>query len=181
MAALIAVVILVAVVLLGSNLGGLFGGSANALGNPPAAGAPGTDPCATATASGTPLPTCDTLTGAWSCPTGYTLTFASPEYTCTAAPAAPTPYSGPTPNSSYSYNIGNNGSYSLPSIPGIQYSLGACSNQENGGCGKVSLASSALTVNNGWGNSEATQTVAWSIPANGTTGPASGFFTVRLT
>ena len=176
MAALIAVVILVAVVLLGSNLGGQITGSANALGN---AATPG--PCATATASGTPLPTCNSLTGAWSCPTGYTLTFASPEYTCIATPPPSTPYSGPTPNASYSFNIGNGGSYSLPSVPGIQYELGGCSNQENGGCGKVSLVANALSVNNGWGNSEATQTVSWTIPATGTTDAASGSFTVELT
>jgi hypothetical protein len=184
MAALIAVVILVAVVLLGSNLGGVFTGSANALGN---AATPG--PCVTATASGTPLPTCNSLTGAWSCPTGYTLTYASPEYTCTVV--VKDPYSGPTPNGTYSGDWSDNGGeLSLPSIAGVTYSLGACvGNNANGQsgtyqeCNALTLSGVRLSAGAPWpnGNGGATVTILWVIPETETNLGATGTLTVTIT
>lgn len=135
--AAIAVVIVLAVVLVGRNLSGSFSDSADAVGN--AVGGGG------------------------------------------AGGAGPAPYAGPVPLASYTQDLSGSGTYALPSIPGIVYTLGACGPQTVGGCGKISLAGSTISVNNGWGASTAVQTVAWTIPATASTQSASGSFTVTLT
>jgi hypothetical protein len=188
MAALIAVVILVAVVLLGSNLGGLFTGAANAVANPNSVQPPFNDPCTAATASGDPLPTCDSY-GAWSCPTGYQLTLADAEYTCPVVNKGP--YGGPTPNATYSGNWNDSGGQLLlPSITGVTYSVDSCvGNNSNGAsgtyreCNALTLSGGELSAGSSWpdGNGGATVTIRWVIPETETTLGETGTSTVTIT
>lgn len=100
------------------------------------------------------------------------------------SPAAPTPYAGQTPSSSYSQNLGNGGSFTLPSIPGVTYSIIRCSNSVSDGCDrdKTSFNGQTFRVDPEWSKEHraATFTVSWLVPATATTDAGTGTFSVTL-
>ena len=100
------------------------------------------------------------------------------------ATPATSPYAGPTPSASYAQNMGNRGTYALPSIAGISYSITSCDAASHDGCDrdKTTFTGTGIKVDNEWSKEHrsATFTVAWTIAATDTTDSAAGVLRVTL-
>lgn len=119
--------------------------------------------------------TCSQATGAITCNSGYGRIGS----VCVALPA----YSGSTPTSpSGEQKMRNGASYSLPSIPSVQYAVTDCSGERASGCSNYTLSGSTITVDSRWKDQDrkATLTIAWTIPATDTHLAAAGTITVKL-